>query len=319
MGKGDRLRWMRSPCPSNYSLKRTITKIVTLMNETSSVITVPSLDETVMTPSPKGKAYIVHLPPPLHPHQSTHKKGTTMINILYLYPDLLNLYGDHANVSALEKYLEARGVKVNIDRADTDAPIDFSKYHMIYVGSGTENAIDRALALLTPYREQIKDFVEDGKMLLATGTATELFGKCIDTERDSTQALGVLGYGAKRDKNRRILQDCLFESSLFEKKTLGFVNRCSDFYDTDNSLFTVSFGVGYDKKSKNEGFVYKNFMATTLIGPLLVRNPHVTKYVADRLFEISGDKPSRDADTELVEKAYNAALVELEKRANSKK
>ena len=242
-----------------------------------------------------------------------------MINVLFLYPDLLNLYGDHANVSALEKYLKERGISVNIDRADTDGVIDFSKYHMIYAGSGTENALDRALSLLMPQKEQIKDFVEGGKMLLATGTATELFGKCIDTERDSTKALEILNYGTKRNKNRRILQDCLFESELFDQKTLGFINRCSEFYDTSNFLFKVSFGVGYDKKSKNEGFVYKNFMATTLIGPLLVRNPHVTKYVADRLFEISGETPSRDADTELTETAYKAALVELEKRAKSKK
>ena len=241
-----------------------------------------------------------------------------MINILFLYPDLLNLYGDYANVSAVEKYLKLCGAQVNIDRGDTDLAIDFSKYHMIYVGSGTENSLDRALALLMPVKDQIRDFVEEGKMLLATGTAVELFGKCIDGERDSSEALGILNFGTKRDKNRRILSDCLFESRIFDKKTLGFVNRCSAFYDVSDPLFDVNFGVGYDKASKNEGFLYKNFMATTLIGPLLVRNPHVLEYVAKRLFEISGDAPKETADTELVTKAYNAALVELEKRAKGK-
>lgn len=241
-----------------------------------------------------------------------------MINILFLYPELLNLYGEYGNVCAIEKYLKERGVKVNIDRADTDSAIDPSKYDMIYIGSGTENSLDRALALLLPIKDQLAGFVESGKMLLATGTAVELFGKCIDTERDSNKALGILQYGAKRDKNRRILQDCLFECSLFEKKTLGFINRASVFYDVESPLFSVLFGVGHDKNSKNEGFLYKNFMATTLIGPLLVRNPHVLEYVCERLFEISCTSPSSEADLELAKKAYDSALFELEKRASGK-
>lgn len=241
-----------------------------------------------------------------------------MINILFLYPDLLNLYGDHANVSAIEKYLKQCGVKVNVDRADEDFDLDLSKYHMIYVGSGTESSLDRALSLLMPKKEQIKDFVNEGKMILATGSATELFGKRIEDDRDSTEALGVLPFGVRRDKKRRLLQDCLFDCSLFEKKTLGFVNRCSQFFDVENPLFEVVFGVGHQKNSKNEGFVYKNFMATTLIGPLLVRNPHVLEFVADRLFEISGDAPKAKGDLQLATKAYDAAIIQLEKRASGK-
>ena len=67
-----------------------------------------------------------------------------MINILFLYPDLLNLYGDHANVSAVEKCAKQCGVKIEIDKTDDISSVDLSKYHMIYLGSGTENSLDRA-------------------------------------------------------------------------------------------------------------------------------------------------------------------------------
>lgn len=241
-----------------------------------------------------------------------------MINVLFLYPDLLNLYGDHGNVSAVEKYVKQCGVKIQIDKTDDIFSADLSKYHMIYLGSGTENSLDRALDLLMPKKDELKAFVEDGKMLLATGSAVELFGKFIETECDKTQAIGILGYSAHRDKKRRILSDCLFESELFEKKTLGFVNRCSEFYDTENPLFKVVFGAGHGKDSKNEGFVYKNFIATTLIGPILVRNPHVLEYVAAKLFEISGDKPKNEIALELQKRAYESAILELEKRALQK-
>jgi len=39
---------------------KTLQAEVSFISETSSVITVPSMDETVMTPSPKGKAIIAH-------------------------------------------------------------------------------------------------------------------------------------------------------------------------------------------------------------------------------------------------------------------
>lgn len=241
-----------------------------------------------------------------------------MINILFLYPDLLNLYGDHANVSAVEKYLKQSGVKVNVERLESGSPTDLSKYHMIYVGSGTENSLDRALNMLMPVKDQLKEFVDSGRFLLATGTAAELFGKCIEDDRDTAEALGILPFGVRRDKKRRILQDCLFDCSLFNKKTIGFVNRCSQFFDVENPLFEVIFGIGHQKGSKSEGFIYKNLMATTLVGPLLVRNPHVLEFVAGRLTEISKDTPTSKADVELAVKAYEAALVELEKRALSK-
>jgi len=241
-----------------------------------------------------------------------------MINILFLYPDLLNLYGDHANVSAIEKYVKESGVKIQIDRTDDIASADLSKYHMIYVGSGTENSLDRALCLLMPKKDEIKAFVEQGKILLATGTATELFGACIESDRDKTVALEILPYCTRRNKNRRILSDCLFESKLFEKKTLGFINRCSEFYNTGEPLFDVLLGTGYDKSSKNEGFVYKNFVATTLSGPLLVRNPHILEYVCARLFEIGGEQAKENSVSEFAIKAYESAISELENRVNGK-
>ena len=37
------------------------------------------------------------------------------INILHLYYDLLNLYGENGNIKALKKHLEEMGVRVNIE------------------------------------------------------------------------------------------------------------------------------------------------------------------------------------------------------------
>ena len=38
------------------------------------------------------------------------------MKILHLYHDIMNLYGEYANVSALERMLEKSGVKFTTDR-----------------------------------------------------------------------------------------------------------------------------------------------------------------------------------------------------------
>ena len=49
------------------------------------------------------------------------------INILHLYYDLLNLYGENGNIKALKKHLEEQNVKVNIEFLTLNDKIDFKK------------------------------------------------------------------------------------------------------------------------------------------------------------------------------------------------
>ena len=48
------------------------------------------------------------------------------VNILYLYPDFMSLYGDNGNVRILEKRLKDQGFEVQINKATiTDENISF--------------------------------------------------------------------------------------------------------------------------------------------------------------------------------------------------
>ena len=48
------------------------------------------------------------------------------VNILYLYPDFMSLYGDNGNVRILEKRLKDQGFEVQINKARyTDDDIRF--------------------------------------------------------------------------------------------------------------------------------------------------------------------------------------------------
>ena len=68
-----------------------------------------------------------------------------MINVLHLYYDLLNLYGENANTRCIVHNLELNNIKVKVDLKSINDKIDFNKYDIIYIGSGSEEDILIAL------------------------------------------------------------------------------------------------------------------------------------------------------------------------------
>ena len=73
-----------------------------------------------------------------------------MIRILHIYPELLNLYGEYANLSILTRYLIEEGMEVEVTPLAFGEPLP-TGYDMFYLGCGTESASLRALNALRPY------------------------------------------------------------------------------------------------------------------------------------------------------------------------
>ena len=102
------------------------------------------------------------------------------MKLLHLYPNLMNMYGDYANILALKKHLEDQGLTVKVDYKDINEDIDFSLYDFIYMGSGTESKELIALNDIIRYKDEFKNLVNNNKVILFTGNASELLGKSID-------------------------------------------------------------------------------------------------------------------------------------------
>ena len=77
------------------------------------------------------------------------------INILCLYYDLMNLYGDTGNIRVLKYHLDDLKIKYNIDYLSIDDKLDFSKYDLVLIGASTEE--NRAICLkhLIKYKKDI--------------------------------------------------------------------------------------------------------------------------------------------------------------------
>ena len=60
---------------------------------------------------------------------------TTVSKFLYLYPDMLELYGDYGNIQVLKYRLEARGYTAIIDRYSIgDEAPNFCDYDIVFAG-----------------------------------------------------------------------------------------------------------------------------------------------------------------------------------------
>lgn len=83
------------------------------------------------------------------------------LNILYLYPDILELYGDFGNIQVLKYRLEKRGIKANITpySIGNDAP-NFSDYDLVFAGGGADQEQSILSKDLVNYKENIKEAID---------------------------------------------------------------------------------------------------------------------------------------------------------------
>ncbi len=202
------------------------------------------------------------------------------INIMHLYYDLLNLYGESGNIKILKKYFEEQNIKVNIHFVTIDDKLDFKNIDIIYIGNGTPTNQLLALEHLKMYKKEIEEYIEDNKILISTGNSFELFGKRIDNK----EALNIFDYEAINE-NFRIVDEILYKFNPIKDYVIGFQNQERVIKNNNNHLFKVIKGTGDVPKSNYEGYKYKNFYGTHLIGPLLVRNPKLLAYVCNSLIK----------------------------------
>lgn len=256
------------------------------------------------------------------------------MKILHLYHDIMNLYGEYANVSALERMLEKSGVKFTTDRLTLFDNADLGDYDFIYIGSGTEKNQKLVLQDFKKYKDFLVEYINSGKVILMTGNSFEMLGKTItDSDGKVYDGLGIYDFTVTEQNKRRVTGDIVYTSDILTKPIVGFVNKCSeikcDYNDYHNGthaipsednkflekpLFTVKYGLGNCEGSKEEGLRNHNLFATHVTGPIMIKNPHFLEYIALQISKnTDGFKPCTNyLDYERA--GYEITLGELTKR-----
>lgn len=236
--------------------------------------------------------------------------------ILHLYGDVMNLYGEYANVSVLARFWQELGFEVSVDTLSLYEQKDISGYDFYYMGAGTERKMKLLLPELLRYRETLQQLCDEGKVMLFTGNACDLLGKQItDASGKCFDALGI-GDFVTLESAQRITGDCLGQMEGMSEPIVGFINKCSANQGVETPLFSLRMGCGNEKGKKAEGFCRNCCLGTHVTGPILVKNPAFLRYVS-RL--VLGDAVDfSKASYPYMEKGYEVTKNELLHRLSEK-
>lgn len=235
------------------------------------------------------------------------------IKILHIFPKLLCLYGEYANISVLKHYLEKNSFTVTITDCEEPLP-PLNDFDMIYMGSGTEDNILHAITLLYPYKEAIQKSIEGGRLWLITGNAQAIFGRCITYEDGRhCNALDIFPFTVTCTRKR--FSGDVLSSAFAGKALIGYINNSYIFEGITSPLtrLTLNPCLGNNKITGDEGLLFKSFYSTALTGPLLIKNPHFLEFFMEAITDSRLIIP----ENEPIKKAYASSLRQLKKRSSS--
>lgn len=202
--------------------------------------------------------------------------------ILYLYYDIMNLYGESGNIRMMERVLANKGAQAETDRKTvTDTDIDFTQYDFIYCGAGTEHSRNICLEHLRGYAKSLKSAYASGTVMLFTGNSYEMLGKTLTTaDGEVRQGLGLFDFTVTEQSRNRYSGDVTLKCNFCEEQFIGYINKCSEVQGIEKPLFEITSVVG-TVREKTDGIFEKNFFGTQVIGPVTVKNPAFGEYIAD--------------------------------------
>lgn len=226
------------------------------------------------------------------------------MKIEILYPEFCNLNGDMGNMKYLKRCLpEAEVIETAIDQEPSF--LSQEDIALVYMGTLSERSQEIVIKKLMPYKEAVKQKIQAGQLFLFTGNSVEVLGNYIENEDGSKiEALGIFNVYAKRDMLHR--HNSFFLGTYEDIEILGFKSQFTMLYgdNSNNYLAEVQMGIGINPESKLEGIHQNNFIATYVIGPLLILNPYFTL----KLLKMMGvDKPKLAFEEEVL-KAYEVRL-----------
>ena len=198
------------------------------------------------------------------------------MTILNLYPDLLHTNGCVGSALALQSRLKWRDIDVEVPIFTTaDKEFPSNSVDFMIIGDGTQRETSAVIRHLKAFAPQIKEYIEEGGVLFASGSGFQILG-----------AIGVLDITFTPAKSR-IIGDILVQTELFEEVIIGFENHATEIDIGDyQPLGKVMRGVGNSSEGERDGLIYKNIICTNAGGPTLAKNPQLCDYLIQKVVNV---------------------------------
>lgn len=234
----------------------------------------------------------------------------------YLYPDLMNIYGDTGNITALKKRAEWRGIEVEVKNISVGDKLDTfhvsSKPDIYFFGGGQDQQQELVAKDLeiSDKGKVIRKGVERGVPVLAICGGYQLLGEYYKPHK-GPKLKGVGLFPAYTvASNQRMIGNIVVECPI--SNLVGFENHSGKTYLHDGAqpLGKVISGFGNNGEDQTEGCIYKNAIGCYMHGSLLPKNPELADWLLQKALEAKYGKEIKleTLDDSLESQAHIAAI-----------
>ncbi|WP_423364199.1 type 1 glutamine amidotransferase [Mycoplasma sp. P36-A1] len=239
-------------------------------------------------------------------------------NIYHMFPKLLNLYGDRGNILTLSYYAKQLGLNPVVHEIDNVDNIDWENVDFMLIGGGSDREQALVTGQLSKIKDKLKKEVDNGLPVLAVCGGYQFLGKFYkDTSGNILDGLSVLDMETVGQTKQRMLGNLIVESDKFGT-IVGFVNHAGETFHNLDKLGTAINGKGNNLDTNEEGIIYQNLVGTYLHGPLLPKNPNITKFFLQKFMEKNNlEFNEQKIDTSFEEEARQNMLNKISKEGNN--
>jgi CobQ-like glutamine amidotransferase family enzyme len=216
-------------------------------------------------------------------------RGGSTFTIGWLYPDLMNIYGDRGNIVTLLERARWRGLDANVVELGKDGHAGMADVDVFFFGGGQDR--EQALVyddLLETKAAHLAAAVQDGAAVLAVCGGYQLLGHYYETATgDHLPGIGLIDARTEAGA-RRCIGDVVVEADeslgLTPRTLVGFENHSGRTFlgEGVRPLGRVLRGGGNNGTDGTEGAACGSLFGTYLHGSLLPKNPHLADLIIAR-------------------------------------
>ncbi|MDR0789146.1 MAG: glutamine amidotransferase [Bifidobacteriaceae bacterium] len=214
------------------------------------------------------------------------------LNILMLYPEIMNIYGDMGNLDFLSFYAEQSGINVN--KVFYNLGDDFSvfmkdqnsKPDIILGGGGQDSSQCAVEEDLQNIKVHLQELATDNVPMLMICGLYQLFGtRFVTSEKKIIKGIGLLDVETIAGDTRIIGNQIITNPNpnISTKPIYGFENHSGKTHILDPAtkpLGNIKFAEGGNNGSDSEeGAMKNNVIGSYLHGPIIPKNPDIAEFL----------------------------------------
>jgi CobQ-like glutamine amidotransferase family enzyme len=243
------------------------------------------------------------------------------LTVVYLYGELMNLYGDRGNILAIQRRCEWRGIGVELVHVGVGDRIDPGAADLLFFGGGQD--VEQATVsrdLMAGNGSAIEEAVDAGAGLLAVCGGYQLLGRFFRTANGVEIPGSGLFDAFTVAGAARLVGNVVAEAEIDGRSEtlVGFENHSGRTFvgaaATTAPLARVLVGGGNNGEDGAEGARRGTAIGTYLHGPVLPKNPWLTDWLILAALRRRHQVEILDPLDDTLEIATNRALASRFKR-----